>query len=279
MTVYKSRSFNTVEDSNLGVTKTSKDHLKLFSEFNYYYLLPENIKPLFAKPYFYTFDGNVASYSMERVDGLDLGTLIAKDKISRTSLKTSVKKIIDFKEMCPKIEVNPLILSKNAHRLVIEKSEDRIKNYPELTPILNKIRNAFATYSKFRKTWYKSLSHGDLCFSNTLWLEDKKEIRFVDPRGCLDENSLYMDEYYDLAKLSHSVFGNYEGIIHGHPRKTQDLESIFLSYLEKKEVSFGLLRVYEASLFLSMIPLHSENEQHVEQFKKNCYGILKEIGF
>ena len=35
-------------------------------------------------------------------------------------------------------------------------------------------------------------------------------MKFVDPKGALEEEDLWTDPYYDLAKLSHSVLGNYD---------------------------------------------------------------------
>lgn len=271
---YESRAFNTVEDQ---VVKSSKDALKLFYEFNHYCLLPQEIKGYFPNPISYTFDGSVARYSMDRIDSNNLGLLIATDQITDLQLSKALCEVFEFKRKCPIREETPLKVFDVSYKLVIEKTEARIAYNQQLLKILDKLKDAYFTYASSRKTWNLSVSHGDLCFSNILWDEKTETIKLVDPRGAATLEDLYLDEYYDLAKLSHSIFGNYEGILYGHPIKTKGIQDLFLSHLDTQNISLELLKVYEASLFLSMIPLHSENEERSMLFKNKAVDILKEI--
>jgi hypothetical protein len=101
---------------------------------------------------------------------------------------------------------------------------------------------------------------------------------------------MYMDEYYDLAKLSQSINGRYEDIIHGDYSldinsghlsfpKEQDVEKqkIFNDYVKAEGVDLDLLRVYEASLFLSMLPMHLDDPQRIAAFLVNCKSILTNL--
>jgi hypothetical protein len=58
-----------------------------------------------------------------------------------------------------------------------------------------------------------SLMHGDCCFSNILYGQNKNLIRFIDPRGSFGETGIYGDIRYDVAKLYHSIDGTYEAFI------------------------------------------------------------------
>lgn len=58
-----------------------------------------------------------------------------------------------------------------------------------------------------------SLMHGDCCFSNILYGQNKNLIRFIDPRGSFGEPGIYGDIRYDVAKLYHSIDGTYEAFI------------------------------------------------------------------
>jgi len=58
-----------------------------------------------------------------------------------------------------------------------------------------------------------SLMHGDCCFSNILYGQNKNLIRFIDPRGSFGETDIYGDIRYDVAKLYHSIDGTYEAFI------------------------------------------------------------------
>ena len=117
--------------------------------------------------------------------------------------------------------------------------------------------------------------HGDLCFSNILYDRLSGRIKLIDPRGL---SCAYMPEYYDLAKLSHSVLGNYDFIIndmHSYfidpqlrmncrahvpdPVAHADFQAYFRSWCKARGYSLRLIRLGEASLFLSMLPLHSDH--------------------
>ncbi len=51
--------------------------------------------------------------------------------------------------------------------------------------------------------------HGDPTFSN-IFLDDRKGIIFIDPRGYFGHVCLYGDKAYDYAKLYYSLFGSYD---------------------------------------------------------------------
>ena len=81
------------------------------------------------------------------------------------------------------------------------------------------------TKQKYKKYYNKILSkkfkcievigHGDPCFSNTLYDKSSEMLKLIDPKGALSEDEIYTNEYYDLAKLSHSILGNYDFMNNG----------------------------------------------------------------
>ena len=52
---------------------------------------------------------------------------------------------------------------------------------------------------------------------------------------------------------------------------------IFREYLEKNDLDYKLIRLYEASLFLSMLPLHIDRPKKVLGFILNAIDIIDEI--
>ena len=87
-----------------------------------------------------------------------------------------------------------------------------------------------------------------------------------------------MPEYYDLAKLSHSFLGNYDFIIndmvHYHvdaqlrmharaqvadPDQHAALQRCFRAWCTGRNYNLRLIRLGEAALFLSMLPLHADH--------------------
>ena len=136
------------------------------------------------------------------------------------------------------------------------------------------------------------IGHGDPCFANTLYNKSTRTLKFIDPRGALTEEELWTDPYYDIAKLSHSVCGRYDFFnnalfdIHMSEDFKPELEIDFdnTAYVEifkrkLKDNGFDHLsvRIYEASLFLSMLPLHMDNPLKVLGFILNVKNLLEEI--
>jgi hypothetical protein len=125
-----------------------------------------------------------------------------------------------------------------------------------------------------------------------LYSKELNLLRLIDPKGATTTDGLYMDPYYDVAKLSHSICGNYDFFNVGgydikldsslqfnlsiHFDNTKYVE-IFKEYLETNGFDFSLVRLYEASLFLSMLPLHMDNPYKVFGFILNAIKILEEI--
>lgn len=124
------------------------------------------------------------------------------------------------------------------------------------------------------------VSHGDLCFNNILYDPYSNRLKLVDPKGLLSKfNKLVaFDKNYDLAKLNHSINGGYDSIIYGlyslkkssnnfslnlfSPPALDLVNSIFKDYVRKTYPEFICKSpLLTASLFLSMIPLHIEDEE------------------
>ena len=117
-------------------------------------------------------------------------------------------------------------------------------------------------------------------------------MKLIDPKGAETEEELYTDPYYDLAKLSHSVCGAYDYFNSDLFEITLDddmrlklhvdcdnavYEAIFKEYLEKHRLDYDLIRLYETSLFLSMLPLHIDREKKVMGFLLNAISIMEGI--
>ena len=148
-------------------------------------------------------------------------------------------------------------------------------------------------HRKYRFEPLSTVSHGDLCFSNLLYQRHANILRMIDPKGAKEEADIWIDPWYDLAKLSHSVCGRYDffnsGLYQIRVGRDMKLElhigfrnqayiDLFRKYLEENQFSYLVVRLYEASLFLSMLPLHLDNPQKVFGFLLNGMEILKEVG-
>ena len=125
--------------------------------------------------------------------------------------------------------------------------------------------------------------HGDLFFGNMLYDVNSDTLKLIDPRGNFGLDGIYGDIRYDLAKLNHSITGKYDFIVNGLYALTKDedfnfeyilytssrhdeLENLFQEYIKKYEYEYEQIIVITALLFLSMIPLHSENTNNQKMF-------------
>lgn len=118
--------------------------------------------------------------------------------------------------------------------------------------------------------------HGDLCLPNIMMEREFNFIRLIDPRGEFGKFKIHGDGRYDLAKLLHSIEGGYDFIIEDRfsakrrgdqiilkldsafEDKTHEIVRIFSEVFDLDARRMRQLRLIESTLFLSMIPLHSD---------------------
>lgn len=276
---YNCRYFNNIKvDKNI-ITKSSTNIKKIKSEYDYYYYLPNKLKMYFVQPFNFKIINDVASYNMEKINIKNSAELFLSGQLKENSFISILDNISLFKNSMPQKLNNSI---KQSEYLVIEKTYKRIlqiqHNKKEID-LFNRIKKAYEYFIKYRTNWDLSISHGDLCLSNILWIDNVSMIKFIDPRGAETKNDIFMDNYYDLAKLSHSIDGGYESIIYETKNKNNILKPILDNYLESNGIIYELLKVYEASLFLSMVPLHIDKPNNILQFEDVCDTILKKVGF
>lgn len=142
-----------------------------------------------------------------------------------------------------------------------------------------------------------TFSHGDFCFSNTFYDARARVVRVVDPRGmtAAGVRTIYGDIRYDIGKMYHSVVGMYDHILAGNyvltsrslvdvslqlPRSNR-LDAICAIFLERK---FGGLTPSEAAapalavlLFLSMLPLHSDDRRRQRALLANALRLFAKL--
>lgn len=153
--------------------------------------------------------------------------------------------------------------------------------------------------SLVRKTEDKDMSfvHGDFFFGNILFDNTAKRIKLIDPRGMIDHEkfSVYGDIRYEIAKLTHSVVGKYDEIIadrgsftinsnydfvmnfHDEGLTQNIVDSFvnkdFLGYNVDSKENYALTCL----LFISMLPLHNEDEKRQKKFIANVYRLYSKF--
>ncbi len=132
--------------------------------------------------------------------------------------------------------------------------------------------------------------HGDFCLSNILYDINNGILKMIDPRWYFWELWVFWDHKYDIAKLRHSFVWFYDFIVSDlfEVKKIQENEfeleiyvdqihNFIAKYFDEVIVKYWYniekIKLVEALLFLSMIPLHSDNKSR--QLAMFCIAIQK----
>ena len=172
------------------------------------------------------------------------------------------------------------------------KGYSKLNNFIKLHTSFNGVSDLYSDSNKHLKRYKKLLhtsyfSHGDLCLSNMIFSEEDNKITFIDPRG----GEAYRTPYYDLAKLSHSLLGGYDHIINNiatiqfdnsmgayvdfNEALDQKIEGVFSDFCHSLGYEIELVRKIEASLFISMLPLHVDDERKLFMLALRASELLK----
>lgn len=185
-------------------------------------------------------------------------------------------------------------LTKESKILLEQKTYDRLKDYSDSTgfnlekeivinnrvfPSITEIANLCIEEANKHEV-VPGILHGDFCFSNILYDSRTDLIKVLDPRGMNHSGkTIFGDLRYDIAKLTHSVIGLYDYIISGvidfkinsshdmnlnfyHKERITSIQTIFVNKtFTGQNISVQSILPITILLFLSMLPLHSDNEK------------------
>lgn len=308
---FDSRYFNSLKGNDYTIVKSSTNKKKIKAEYCYYHLLPEDMKYWFVMPFNYQENENSSSYTMERLHMTDLAIKWVHGSINYDEFSELMDRYFKFfssrhNKSCSEIEYKQI-----SDSLYVDKVIERIstlKQMPEFEKIgvlldandecdVDSLVNKYLSLKKRIESnnsynYELAIGHGDPCFANTLYNKTTKTLKFIDPKGAIDEKDLWTNPYYDIAKLSHSICGRYDFFNNGLfdikinssflyeleiPFDNSEYVRIFRKKVQENGFDYLSVRIYEASLFLSMLPLHIDNPHKVLGFILNARNILKEI--
>jgi len=309
----ETRFFNTIAGNDYQFTKSSTNKVKIRREYNFARLIPDSMKKWIVIPYNFKEDQNSASYEMERINIPDMAIRWIHKAISLDEFEAFLDKYFYFIATRASKAVSVADYSEKMNELYLDKVISRMDDFKKTTQYKkiseyitagtdhNNIENILEWYITLYKkltAMYKFrpvsvIGHGDPFFANAFYDYGTKMLKFIDPKGADKEDELWTDPYYDVAKLSHSVLGNYDFIINelfsiqigrsfcfSLSVDSEDLKpyrELFLNKADKNGFKPRIIRLFEASLFISMLPLHIDNPRHVLAFVLNTIQILKEV--
>ncbi|MDE1150689.1 MAG: hypothetical protein PW843_29420 [Azospirillaceae bacterium] len=308
---FDARHFNSISDGpDYTLVKRSRDRAKLRREFEYYGLLPAEQRIFFVQPFDFQDDGESASYRMERLLIADMGIQWVHGAMSAGEFALFLDRVLSYVTQRPTRRVprpeGRAVMDRLYRDKVVERVAQlkRLPAYADLGPLLFRavggidalLERYLAAYEALRDRFPAdrlAIGHGDLCFSNILYAKATQLLRFIDPRGVETADEIYTDPYYDLAKLSHSILGGYDFINSGQYEVAlgADLGLTLASDAGDRDWAHGLfrdrlrqagfdpmlVRLCEASLFISMAPLHIDVPKKILGFALTARSILDGI--
>ena len=309
--VLKARYFNKLQFDDLGenIVKTSTNNEKLVDEIKWYESIPKEISNLVPK-ILETSTENNPFIKLEYVKHPTLSELWLYGEFSVEFWKKIIEDLFDiiqkfkkFNKSVTKQEYDSIYLEKTSNRIneLVQTNNFFKKIFDEDFIIINdkKLKNWKLMKDKIKdkiSTMFNKedncLIHGDLYFSNILYDSEDEIYKLIDPRGKWGE-STSGDIKYDIAKIRHSIVGGFDTIINGlysakylkdnkieykvFKSKNNQLLSTELDYNIEKNWKLDEIKMIEGLLFISMLPLHSDNVER--QLAFFCVGIerLNEI--
>lgn len=303
-----SRHFNNIkiDQSEMTVSKTSTQNLKLTREINWLVNLPEGLKDLIPQIFDYSLDENTAHVKMEYLNSLTIheafvfGNLpIHQWKVTLSKLKEIIDRFRNYEVDLDAAEVksnrNEMYLTKTMERLelfrkqaLFDFSKPIIVNqveYESLDKHISYLQSIVEDELLLEDVKFH-IVHGDFCFSNILYSPNNTEVKLIDPRGSFGKIEMFGDQLYEWAKLSHSIDGLYDFIISDkysliknqnnisykthHLKLHEEIRDFFYSEIIPS-ADARKIKLIQALLFFSMLPLHADNSN------RQCIMLCKAV--
>jgi len=264
------RDFNSIKFDRGVAIKASNKRQKLINEFSWYNNIPEELQAKTPKLLSSSFYGDEASYKMQKINLPTLRELfLFLDRCEQLWEKILSACIGTYKQMIS------YQYNYSSFDFILEKTRTRSRGL-DVDNFLSELEEMGRQLDTTT-----TIMHGDYFLSNLFWDGRAEDIIMIDPRG-----EILGSKYYDWAKLKHSFNYYYDFIdvelysIVGDDIKIfndgcQAIEHMFNEWEKRifNEQERLYLEKLTASLFLSMIPLHSHNKNN----QRIYYNIFKRI--
>lgn len=295
----KLRNFNQIKYDDLRgtITKMSPgNNKKVLNELAWYHALPNDLKIFTPRILKYNASETNASYTMEYYGYQSLADLYVFETLDQSLWPGVISKLFDilneFEQHASghtvrRSDMHSMLIGKLRERLFLMEKQywfRRLANKEHITVNGRVLKNLPLLHSKlvetaevFADSARPGIVHGDFCLSNILFDPGSKLIKIIDPRGSFGRSRMIGDLRYDVAKLRHSFCGYYDFIVNDFfdvketasnqyhfelftdPYNTT-IAQYFDQEVEKHSYHASEVKFIESLLFLSMIPLHSDNK-------------------
>lgn len=230
---FQLRHFNGLEVCEDYLKKSSRNLEKIKGEYSFFHLAPERSKPFLTPTFDYEERNGIASYKVERYRFLDSSVQWIHNSFDSKELGFFLNKILVFFKGREEMPVSKEDRKRTFDKFYIQKVQQRFEDlkilpmFEDIDSFLRKKTSGlglvelydsyFTLINDCRERICQlnsslAFTHGDLCLSNILYNKEFRIMKFIDPKGAIESSDLMGDPFYDLAKLSHSILGDYDYI-------------------------------------------------------------------
>jgi hypothetical protein len=291
------RFFNNILDQKNGyLTKGSYIKDKIINEFNYISNIQAECKAFFPDVRNLSVSDEFASYEIQKIADKDLGYKFVFNQLtSQSELQSIFNNVKSFFDLIPKTIVTSSDFRARCYDLFLIKNNERFRllqklecfdnlnqiyvarGYKSFDDFMQKLSSAVVENISSLNDNTLKLIHGDMCFSNMFFTSQK--LYLIDPKGFdakINISECYKPVLYDIVKLSHSTLGLYDFIINdkfeivdnrltvdSSKQYLQNIANCFTDFLSSFNLSIKLVRLFEATLFTSMLSMHQDYERRM----------------
>lgn len=304
------RAFNELIITEDWIEKSSVNSVKIAAEAQWFESLPTELKH-YTPQYLGQRTSAIGSsiYRLEYLYNLALNELFVFARLPEITWRQILKQMTCFLSSCQAVKAPQGATADSLSTLFSTKTLQRLddfcqsRQYDWTSPWLFNRQQSVSLKTLFNESVahlpsgdLPTVMHGDFCFSNILYDFRKNRIKVIDPRGLTADNTqtIYGHIEYDIAKICHSVIGLYDWIIAGYYQVDISGNSIDFTLAETDHLSTvqqlfieTLCRDYELSpkalyamqiqLFLSMLPLHSDDPKRQDALMANAFRLYTEM--
>ena len=261
------RTFNKIDYNKDKVVKTTSNDGEIY----WYQNIPRGCGYMFPKVY----DIIDNQITMENIEGVSFSYLYTNKQLKTEQLINLTAQLRQLHEHETKVDKYPKVYADYNQKL-----RDRYYNNLEL---YNKYIHAESIFKKLDNLLFYyddaifSVIHGDPVFTNVLQTE--QGLKFIDMKGKIDgELTIIGDAYYDLAKVYQSILG-YDFILNDI-----ELDNVYINEFRKafeglfESKGLRIIKIITASLFFTLMPLHTEDQDKFAKYFKIINTLLDECG-
>lgn len=302
------RAFNELKITSDWVEKSSSKNIKIAAEANWFAQLPYSLRGYIPQYLGSCEKDDRITYRLEYLHQTALNELYVFSELPVNIWEQILKGCVGFLKACEQEIAPGNAHVSNLNELFGDKTVTRLKEYcainsismtdkwqlnTEIPTSLEDILIDSKMYlPKDTNNWSYSVLHGDFCFSNILYDFRSNRVKTIDPRGTTHEGviTLYGDIRYDIAKLSHSIIGMYDWIIAGYydvniansninfrieeNQLHKTIQQRFIDIIQREfSINAVTLMSMQIQLFLSMLPLHSDDKSRQKALFANAFRL------